>query len=161
MLSNKDFKNIIKNTNLFAFDLIIKNNNDEVLLAKRNNKPAQGMYFVPGGRVFKNENLNDAFNRILNQEIGLKISDFKNIFYKGLYNHIYKDNVYGDTRFNTHYIVYAIELQLKKNINIFLDNQHSDYKFINIKDLLMDVDVHQYVKNYFIDNPNNKFNIVL
>ena len=161
MLSNKDFKNIIKNTNLFAFDLIVKNNNNEVLLAKRNNKPAQGMYFVPGGRVFKNENLNNAFNRILNQEIGLKISDFKNLFHKGLYNHIYNDNVFGDTSFNTHYIVYAIELQLKKNINIFLDNQHNDYKFINIKDLLMDANVHQYVKNYFIDNPNNKFNIVL
>ena len=157
MLNNSDFMNVIKNTNLFAFDLIIKDHENKVLLAKRNNMPAKGFLFVPGGRVYKNENLNDAFSRILLEELGLKINDFSCVKYKGLYNHIYKDNFYENPNFNTHYIVYAVELKVKNVITINLDEQNSEFLFMSVENVLSNHSVHLYTKNYFIDRPDNLF----
>jgi colanic acid biosynthesis protein WcaH len=159
MLSNNAFKEVIKNTNLFAFDLIIRNYNNEILVVKRNNSPAKGYFFVPGGRVFKNETLNNAFIRILREELSLEISSFTDISIKGLYNHKYDDNVFDSSGFNTHYIVYAIELNLKENIIIQLDKQHNSYQYFSIDVLLKEKLVHQYVKNYFLTNIDNIFNI--
>ena len=45
---------IINATPLVAVDLIIENRNKEILLGKRVNRPAQGYWFVPGGRILNN-----------------------------------------------------------------------------------------------------------
>ena len=55
---------IIDATPLISIDLIILNSNDEILLGKRNNRPAKGYWFVPGGRIRKNETLKQALSRI-------------------------------------------------------------------------------------------------
>ena len=54
-LSSADFTTIIKSTPLVSIDLIVRNIEDNVLLGKRTNRPAQGCWFVPGGRVLKDE----------------------------------------------------------------------------------------------------------
>ncbi|EIB9633284.1 GDP-mannose mannosyl hydrolase, partial [Escherichia coli] len=48
-LDDNAFKNIIRNTPLISIDLIIQNEKDEYLVGKRNNRPARGFWFVPGG----------------------------------------------------------------------------------------------------------------
>ncbi len=159
MLNRNDFKDVVKNTNLLAFDLIIRNYKNEVLIAKRNNSPAKGFWFVPGGRVFKNENLNDAFARILKSELGLLQESFKSIKAIGLYNHIYKDNAFEDETFNTHYIVYAIECILDKEVNILIDSQHSEYQFFTESQIRKNDDVHLYTRSYFLNTPANIFEI--
>ncbi len=65
-LSDKEFMNLIKNAPLVSIDLIVKNKKDEVLLGLRKNAPAKGTWFVPGGRIGKNETLQEAFKRIAN-----------------------------------------------------------------------------------------------
>jgi colanic acid biosynthesis protein WcaH len=159
MLSNRDFRRVVENTNLFAFDLIIKNFKEQVLIAKRNNAPAKDYWFVPGGRVYKNENLNDAFDRILKEETGLVRGDLIDINEKGLYNHIYEDSFFKSNDINTHYIVYSIECALCKGVDIVLDRQHSQYKFIEVNDLILSNDVHVYTKNYFIDKVDNTLSL--
>ncbi|MEG1251614.1 MAG: NUDIX domain-containing protein, partial [Citrobacter sp.] len=57
------FQTIVQNTPLISIDFIVKNERDEVLLGKRVNKPAKGYWFVPGGRIFKNETIFQAFKR--------------------------------------------------------------------------------------------------
>ena len=42
------------------------------LLAKRKNKPGLGKWCLPGGRVLKNETLNQAVTRIVKKETNLK-----------------------------------------------------------------------------------------
>ncbi|WP_370701703.1 NUDIX domain-containing protein [Thauera phenylacetica] len=44
----------------------------ELLLGLRNNSPAKGWWFTPGGRIRKNEPLYDAQCRVAKDEIGLK-----------------------------------------------------------------------------------------
>lgn len=42
---------------LVSIDLMIKNAQDQMLWGRRNNRPAQGYWFVPSGRICKNEGL--------------------------------------------------------------------------------------------------------
>jgi len=67
------FECIIKNTPLISIDLIVKNKEGKILLGKRKNRPAKGYYFVPGGRIFKNETIEQAFKNISKHELGLDL----------------------------------------------------------------------------------------
>ena len=72
MFLNKDqFINVVRDTTLISIDLCIKNKSS-VLLGRRKNAPAKGSFFVPGGRIRKNEKINEALERILLDETGLK-----------------------------------------------------------------------------------------
>ncbi|HGU2589280.1 TPA: NUDIX domain-containing protein, partial [Escherichia coli] len=52
-LHSQDFATIVRSTPLISIDLIVENEFGEILLGKRINRPAQGYWFVPGGRVLK------------------------------------------------------------------------------------------------------------
>lgn len=59
-LSDEHFLNAIVATPLIAIDLLVSNAEGEYLLGYRINRLAQGYWFVPGGRIRKDEALNDA-----------------------------------------------------------------------------------------------------
>jgi colanic acid biosynthesis protein WcaH len=63
-LNKEEFIEVLDRTPLIAIDLIIKDEKNRILLGKRTNEPAKGMWFVPGGRIFKNESIEEAFKRI-------------------------------------------------------------------------------------------------
>lgn len=73
MLDFALFKTIVNYAPLISIDLIVYNSKSEVLLGKRINPPAKNYYFVPGGRVYKNEKIADAFDRICQSELGCEI----------------------------------------------------------------------------------------
>jgi colanic acid biosynthesis protein WcaH len=146
------FTTVIESTPLVSIDLIVKNQDNKILLGQRLNRPAQGYWFVPGGRIYKDEKLTDAFNRITSDELGIKlnITDGK---FLGLYEHFYTDNVFDD-KFSTHYVVQGFELQITNTP--ITNNQHSNYKWFSIEELLNSNDVHQHTKDYFIDKKGIK-----
>ena len=128
-LSMSDFRLAVKNTSIFTIDLILKNSLQKILLGLRKNPPAKGYWFVPGGRVYKNENLNEAFIRILNEETGLSIEDVNNVKLIGVFEHKYEDNFFGDPSFNAHYTVLACEINLRNSVTIRPDPQHEILQF--------------------------------
>jgi len=144
-LDNNTFSSIIQNTPLISIDLIVKNKQGQILLGKRLNKPAQNFWFVPGGRVFKDEILSDAFTRTVKEELGINLKKDDARFY-GVYEHFYDDNVFNND-FSTHYIVLAHEIQI--NDITKTNNQHSQYKWFDKDKLLNDNNVHKYTKDYF------------
>ncbi|EMG2502466.1 NUDIX domain-containing protein, partial [Klebsiella pneumoniae] len=112
----------------------------------RVNSPARGYYFVPGGRILKDETINDAFLRLSLTELGISIpKDLWN--FHGVYEHFYEDNKYNKL-FSTHYIVLAYETILTDKIN-FPTNQHSKYKWVLESLVGKDERIHNYTKNYF------------
>lgn len=146
MFLNSDiFSTVIENTPLTSIDLIVKNSQGQVLLGKRVNKPALNSWFVPGGRIYKDETLNDAFSRIVKEELGISLTREQSIYY-GLYEHFYDDNVFGN-KFSTHYIVLAHEIYLD-SVPI-LNDQHSSYQWFDVDMLLIDNNVYSYTKDYF------------
>jgi len=109
-LPEKVFKSVVASTPLISIDLIVRNNQGKILLGKRTNRPAQGYWFVPGGRILKNEAIEQAFKRLLIVELGLDFSGVKASFI-GTYQHFYDDNFFNST-FSTHYVVLAYKMIL-------------------------------------------------
>ena len=145
-LDKDTFSTVIENATLISIDLVVKNCDDKILLGQRVNKPAKNSWFVPGGRIYKDESIEQAFQRITKDEIG-KAYDILNAKFKGVYQHFYDDNVFNDN-FSTHYIVLGFELVIKEELSLGTI-QHDKYKWFTQEELLNNKDVYTYVKDYF------------
>lgn len=150
MLPLETFKAVIASTPLVSIDLIVRNNKKEVLLGKRINKPAQGFWFVPGGRILKGETFELAFKRLLKAELNI-VSRFAE--FKGVYQHFYDDNMTGND-FSTHYLVLAYEIVISGSLGALPNEQHGDYKWLPESELLKDECVHKHSKWYFQTEKN-------
>lgn len=156
-LSESTFKTIISSTPLISIDLVIKNSKSQFLLGYRNNKPAQGYWFVLGGRILKDESIEQAFNRLMINEVGVQANLSASNF-KGVFEHFYDDNVFGND-ITTHYVVLAYELNLDLNLDDLPKQQHCDYKWFSESEFLASADVHQHSKWYLDKYVNLKINL--
>lgn len=146
MISNDKFKTVVENTPLVSIDFIIENSDGNYLLGKRINKPARGFWFTLGGRIFKDEPINEAIKRLSLKEFNLEITQ-EMLQFHGIYEHFY-NNSFVDDAISTHYVVLAYHLKMISNISLPTD-EHSAYRFFSKDELLEHNDVHPYVKNYF------------
>lgn len=147
-LSPQEFEQIIKNAPLVSIDLIVRNAKDQILLGLRKNQPAKGFWFVPGGRIYKDEKIETAFGRIVKKELGL-IMELKDAEFCGLFEHFYGENKYEKPGFGTHYVVLAFEIKEPKSLCLSENDQHSKYKWLKFHELLNAKDVHKWVKKFF------------
>lgn len=147
-LSSIDFKTIVKSTPLVSIDLIVRDREGNVLLGKRTNRPAQGFWFVPGGRVLKDESFDNAFKRLIKEELGL---DNVESNFKGIYQHFYDDN-FSEDDFSTHYLVLAYEIKFNGDLTLLPLEQHSKYKWFPENELLNSEQVHRHSKWYLQKN---------
>ncbi|MCK5881667.1 MAG: GDP-mannose mannosyl hydrolase, partial [Sinobacterium sp.] len=148
MLDNQSFLHIIDKTPLVSVDLIIERSNGDILLGKRKNKPAQGAWFVPGGRILKNETIEQAFQRISQKELGSLLS-FNTANLLGCYNHIYSDNFLNQSDVNTHYVVLAYSVQWPDTEQLKTDDQHETFSWWSRSRLMCSSKVHSNTKAYF------------
>ena len=146
MLKDTDFLHIVDATPLVSIDLILRDERGEVLLGRRANRPAQGMWFVPGGRIRKNERVNEALQRISHRELGVTIAEAKLL---GAFDHIYPDNFLGAPGVNTHYVVLGMAAELRSDLAFTVDEQHEEFKWWTVELLLADASVHENTKAYF------------
>lgn len=147
-LSQEDFATVVRSTPLISLDLIVENERGEFLLGKRTNRPAQGFWFVPGGRVQKDERLASAFERLSLAELGLRLPMAAAQFY-GVWQHFYDDNFSG-TDFTTHYVVLGFRLKVRKAELSLPDSQHDDYRWLDPEALLASENVHDNSRAYFL-----------
>ena len=148
-LDKETFSIVIESTPLVSIDLVIKNQKGQALLGQRLNRPAKGSWFVPGGRILKDESLAAAFKRLTIEELGQEFS-IEQAALLGSFDHFYNDNVFGET-FSTHYVAIAYVLTLETKLKLLPVNiQHGSYQWFNIDDLLKNDNVHQHTKNYFL-----------
>jgi len=140
------FSSIVANTPLISIDLLIKNSNGEILLGQRTNRPAQGKWFVPGGRIYKDESISDAFGRLTQEELGTAVPITEGQFL-GVYEHFYPDNFSGDG-FSTHYIVLGYRLTLDLSLEQLPQVQHEGYRWWGEADMLQSEEVHPHSKWY-------------
>ena len=151
-LTEEKFLDVIKATPLVSIDLIVRNSAGDVLLGRRVNRPARDFWFVPGGRIRKNEPISDAICRIADSELSLSIA-LENLRFTGVFEHYYRDNVYNHPGINTHYVVLLYEYQLQESIPFKKDNQHSRLKWWKVSNLLDCPEVHENTKAYFCRTP--------
>jgi colanic acid biosynthesis protein WcaH len=149
-LDKNIFKTVIASTPLVSMDLIARNTSGEYLLGYRTNKPAKNYWFVPGGRILKDEPIHRAFTRLVNDELGIAVT-FNNATFNGVYEHFYDDYVFGDD-VTTHYVVLGYEITIDKALSELPKAQHSQYKWFSKEELLNAENVHKHSKWYLANN---------
>jgi len=112
-----------KNPKATATAIIIKDN--KLLLLKRNQEPFIGKWDLPGGFLNENENSKEALARELKEELNIDIISF-DFIKTGVGNYKWKET---DIPVLDHFYL----LETKGNIN--LNEENSEFRFINLKDI--------------------------
>ncbi len=146
MLPLETFKTVVASTPLISIDLVVRDSDGRVLLGKRTNRPAKGYWFVPGGRIRKNETIEQAWQRLLSDELGLQGS-IQPVQFLGVFQHFYDDNVTG-AEFSTHYVVLAYEFTTDESTLALPTVQHSEYRWFSEAELLRTSLVHRHAQWY-------------
>lgn len=152
-LDEAAFRTVLTATPLVSIDLVVQRGDGKILLGLRNNRPAQGFWFVPGGRIRKGETLDVAFARLTRAELGVEIarSDCRLL---GVYEHLYEDSVFGegDGIPSTHYVVVGYAVPYADGLAARLPlEQHARYAWFEPAEVLIDAAVHSYTKAYLQD----------
>ncbi|MBW1669568.1 MAG: NUDIX domain-containing protein [Deltaproteobacteria bacterium] len=108
-------------------DLLVTNKGS-LLLTLRNNEPGKDLWFTPGGRIFKDETLEEAVKRVLSMETGLQPINITQI---STTSHIWPIA-------NTVTTYNRVEVNTDK---VKPDEQHREYRWIN----KMEDDLHPYL----------------
>lgn len=146
MLSLEDFSSLIENGPLISIDLVVETDSG-FLLGKRTNRPAKGYWFVPGGRLYKNEPLADAIERIAYKEIHEHLS-LKELEFLGVFEHFYADSFISE-EISTHYVVLAYKVKLVSAPLSLPLEEHNEYGLFSRDEILENDRVHDHTKQYF------------
>jgi colanic acid biosynthesis protein WcaH len=119
---NQDLYNkILENMPIICVDGVITNKDNKILFIKRENEPAKDEWWFPGGRLIKNELLEDAIIRKVKEETNLDVSI---VSYLG----------FTETKFDTgpfgipvHTINFTYHLVSNSYNNLKIDCLHSDF----------------------------------
>jgi colanic acid biosynthesis protein WcaH len=147
-LNAQVFAQVVKNAPLVSIDLILQDAQGRIFLGRRRNQPAKGKWFVPGGRIRKGERFNQALHRIIRVELGVD-SISSNVQFVGVFEHFYEENFASEAGFGTHFVVLAHKLILESPLMNLPSEQHTEYRWWNIADLIKSPRVHPYTKAYF------------
>ncbi|PTQ89767.1 GDP-mannose mannosyl hydrolase [Agitococcus lubricus] len=147
LLAKDAFLTVVRDTPLVSIDLVVKDAEGKILLGYRKNSPAKGYWFVPGGRICKNETLDQAFARITLTELGIALKRETAILL-GLYDHIYTDNFANVEGIGTHYVVMAYAVELSTAALSLPKEQHSDYTWMSATELTQHAYVHPNTQAY-------------
>lgn len=148
LLPEKVFEQVVANAPLVAIDLLVEDAGRRMLLGWRKNPPARDSWFVPGGRVRKDETLSAAFSRITEEELGRPFRLDQTVFV-GIYQHFYTDNFLGEEGASTHYLALAHRLwtgELPLRLPL---TQHTQYRWEHPAVIAQDPLVHGYSRAYF------------
>ncbi len=144
-LTDEAFRQVVATTPLISIDLIVLHDH-KILLGKRTNRPAKGYWFVPGGRIRKNESMRMAFKRLTLAELGTELA-YDQAGLLGIFDHFYSDSVFGEEP-TTHYVAAGMLLELPNRIEELPKEQHDSFTWWSIRDALTDPMVHKNTQNY-------------
>ncbi len=146
-LSEAVFATVVAHAPLIAIDLLVTDSERRLLLGWRRHPPARNAWFVPGGRIRKQETLAAAFERLTQEELGRRLAIDDSLFV-GVYQHFYDDDFRGERTQGTHYIVLAHCLRCEPDSLRLPDAQHTSYRWASAQELRSDPRVHRYTRDY-------------
>ena len=92
--------------------------NQKLLLMLRNNEPLKNGWFIPGGRVFHGETLDEALLRVLKEETSLESIKIEQ---KGIMTFFWPE---------VHIISIMYHVEVEKN-NVKMNSEHRDFKWVS------------------------------
>lgn len=131
-IAEKEYKKILSTIPIICVDLLIKKKDqnfsiNKFLLMKRVNEPFKGKWWVPGGRVYKNETLSNAVKRKCKEECNLVVDKLKRV---GLIEYIDVKAPFKDIQEGVHVISVVYEVTPKQG-EVVLDEQHEKFDWFS------------------------------
>ena len=149
MNEREHFVELLRGLPLVSVDLVLVRGGTEILLGLRTNRPAQGSWFVPGGRILKDEPRADALKRVAARELGIADIAALKPQLLGVFEHFYPDCFAGDIGVSTHYVVIAHRIDVPLGFEVpGCDNQHAELRWWPIAEAAANTDVHRYTRDY-------------
>lgn len=126
-IPSDEYARILENMPVCCVDVIIANDK-KALLVYRKDEPAKNKWWVVGGRILKNEKLEDAVIRKVLEETGLESKIERQI---GVYE-FKSDKAPFKVRTGVHNIVIVYVVKPIQNLdNIQINSTSADYKWID------------------------------
>ena len=149
MIGEEEFSTSVSHLPLVSIDLLVRNSEGSILLGKRENRPAMGHWFVPGGRIRRMERFDAAFRRITNDELGLMIG-IEEALFRGVFEHMYDDSAFSD-EIGSHYVSIAMVLE-KYDLDLakLPQSQHKEYRWFERQEIIKDNRVHERTREFFV-----------
>jgi colanic acid biosynthesis protein WcaH len=147
MISIDKFRNLVANAPLITIDFMIKNALGNILLGKRVNKPAKGYYFTAGGRIFKNETIEEAIKRISLKELNFKLA-LKDLQFIGIFEQFFEDSIFERVSLRSIDMVYEYQCDREFNLPTI---EHNEYRFFSMDEIQHEDAVHPCVKEFFCE----------
>ena len=133
---------VVSNVPIPSVDLVVRTNQG-VILARRQNEPAKGEWFVPGGRIQKGEKRVEAVQRVAQKELGVSVRIEQEL---GAYDHLYAESDVPNSG-GKHYVANGYVVHPESE-TFRLDSQHDQVRVFEEENLPQ---LHEYVKNYLSD----------
>jgi len=128
-IPEEEYKIILKKMPILCVDLLIVFGK-KFLLLKRNNEPAKGEYWFPGGRLYKMETIKDASIRKAKEEVNLSCN-FKHIV--SIEETIFEKT--GAMFTDIHTVNIVCSLTTKSIAELKVDNLHDGYKWFSYSEI--------------------------
>jgi len=139
-ISTGTFATCLDNIPQPCVDLVVEYE-DGIVLTRRQNEPAKGEWFWPGSRLYKSERLDDAAERVAEEELGLTSVATERL---GVSEHFW-DTSSVDGVDSRHTIPVVYRIVPDDGAEITLDSQHDAYRVVTEAP----ADANRYVTEYF------------
>jgi nucleoside-diphosphate-sugar epimerase/ADP-ribose pyrophosphatase YjhB (NUDIX family) len=121
------YKIILDNVPVLCVDLVIVKDN-KAFLIKRKNKPSEGVYWVQGGRMLKNESLEDCGIRKAAAELNIDPQNIRITNFIGVFSTEFSNSEQGSA---SHTVNVTFQAEIN-DIPLSFDRDHSDGKWFDI-----------------------------
>lgn len=136
------YKQLLDQTVIPCVDIVARYNN-QFLLIKRTNPPAKDQWWLPGGRIFKGETMQQAAERKLKEETNLTGKVIKML---GPYETIFPDAPF-DIKTGVHSINVVFLMDVDNITQLTHDKDHAAHKFFST----IEKSWHPYLKQVLHD----------
>jgi len=133
------YQQMVHNTVICCLDILLIrtiNGKEECLLVQRATEPVKGVWWYPGGRMFKGETFFDTAMRKMREEIGIDESNAEAVQILGIYNTMFPTSAWDtDDEKGTHTVQPIIVVTLPKDDKVYvvlLDDTSKNHKWIDV-----------------------------
>ena len=119
------YKKICGAVPIFCVDVIAEDAYGKFLVVRRLNHPAQGKWWLPGGRVLKNEKVSHAAARKLKEETGIR-GKFKRIV--GFYEFFAEKGPFRNV--NVHTPIIVCLMRVGSSSSVRLESQSGEFRWV-------------------------------
>ncbi|MBI4945434.1 MAG: NUDIX hydrolase [Bacteroidetes bacterium] len=148
MIEQKLYTEIIRTFPINAVELLVLNQQNEILMLKRENEPAKSQWWIPGGRILFAESRMNAAKRLLKNECGMTASAITDF---GMYDYQVKNKEAN----HHHHIISTIYVMKISHGEVKIDSQSNEFKWAQVSEWLKKVE-HGFLKHLLLNLSQKK-----